>query len=36
MHRSNVNKRSSSRSFNKKSGRTHPRNMMIHRGGYRL
>lgn len=36
MHRSTVNKRSSARSFNKKSGRTHPKNLKVHRGGYRL
>lgn len=35
MHRSSVNKRKSARSFSKRSGRTHPKNV-IHRGGYRL
>lgn len=36
MHRSTVNKSRSSRSFNKKAKRTHPKNLQIHRGGYRL
>lgn len=36
MHRSPVNKRSSARHFNKKAGRTHPKNIMVMRGGYRL
>lgn len=36
MHRSRVNKASSARSFNKKSGRTHPKNMHVMRGGFRL
>lgn len=36
MHRSRVNKRTSARSFNKKAHRTHPKNVMVMRGGYRL
>lgn len=36
MHRSSVNKRSSARGFNKKAGRTHPKNLHVMRGGYRL
>jgi len=36
MRRSGVNKAGSTRSFNKKASRTHPKNLGIHRGGYRL
>lgn len=36
MHRSHVNKRHSAKQFNKRSGRTHPKNVMVMRGGYRL
>lgn len=36
MHRSTVNKRSSARSFSKKAKRTHPKNLHVMRGGYRL
>lgn len=36
MRRMTVNKSSSSRSFNRKAGRTHPKNLAVHRGGYRL
>ena len=36
MHRSTINKRSSARAFNKKAKRTHPKNVMVMRGGYRL
>lgn len=36
MHRSTVNKRSSARSFSKNAKRTHPKNVHVMRGGYRL
>jgi len=36
MHRSSVNKGASARSFNKKARRTHPKNVSVMRGGYRL
>jgi len=36
MRRSTVNKASSSRNFNKKARRTHPKNVNVMRGGYRL
>lgn len=36
MHRSSVNKSKSARSFSQKAKRTHPKNVAIHRGGYRL
>lgn len=36
MHRSTVNKRSSAKKFNKGSSRTHPKNISVMRGGYRL
>lgn len=36
MHRSGVNKARSAKKFNRGASRTHPRNMAVHRGGYRL
>lgn len=36
MHRSTVNKRSSAKHFNKKARLTHPKNVSVMRGGYRL
>lgn len=36
MHRQAVNKRSSARSFSKNAKRTHPKNVHVMRGGYRL
>jgi len=36
MHRSTVNKGASARKFSKASRRTHPKNVSVMRGGYRL
>lgn len=36
MYRKSVNKGRSARGFNKKAGRTHPKNIQIMRGGWRL
>lgn len=36
MRRSSVDKVRSARAFNEKAKRTHPMNLKVHRGGYRL
>lgn len=36
MHRKAVNKRKSAKKFNHSAGKTHPRNLHVMRGGYRL
>ena len=36
MHRKAVNKRASAKKFNRNAHKTHPRNISVMRGGYRL